>query len=53
MTRSRRAILDELPGRDNGVLLAVSDQFGGWALTGRLEPGDAGVLVSGRPGGIR
>lgn len=36
-----------LPLRDgeNEVLLAVVDGFGGWALTGRLEPDDGGVLV--------
>jgi len=36
-----------LPLRDgeNEVLLAVVDFFGGWALTGRLEPSDGGVLV--------
>ena len=30
---------------DNEVLLAVVDFFGGWALTGLLEPADGGVLV--------
>lgn len=36
-----------LPLRDgeNEVLLAVVDGFGGWALTGRLDPADGGVLV--------
>src|SRR5688572_20659847 len=36
-----------LPLRDgeNEVLLAVVDFFGGWALTGLLEPADGGVLV--------
>jgi hypothetical protein len=30
---------------ENEVLLAVVDGFGGWALTGRLDPADGGVLV--------
>jgi hypothetical protein len=36
-----------LPLRDgeNEILLAVVDGFGGWALTGRLNPDDGGVLV--------
>ena len=36
-----------LPLRDgeNEVLLAVVDGFGGWALTGRLDPADGGVHV--------
>ena len=36
-----------LPLRDgeNEILIAVVDGFGGWALTGRLDPADGGVLV--------
>jgi hypothetical protein len=36
-----------LPLRDgeNEILLAVVDSFGGWALTGRLDPADGGTLV--------
>lgn len=36
-----------LPLRDgeNEVLITIVDGFGGWGLTGRLEPADGGVLV--------
>jgi hypothetical protein len=33
---------------ENEILLAVVDGFGGWALTGRLDPADGGVLVTSR-----
>jgi hypothetical protein len=37
-----------LPLRDgeNEVLIAVVDGFGGWGLTGRLEPADGALLLS-------
>jgi len=42
-----RVWLPLVPG-DNEVLLAVSDIFGGWGLTARLEPQD-GVRLAGPP----
>lgn len=45
ITRSQATLWLPLHDGQNEVLLAVVDGFGGWALTGRLDPADGGVLV--------
>ena len=45
ITRSQSTLWLPLRDGENEILLVVVDGFGGWGLTGRLEPGDGGVLV--------
>ena len=45
ITRSQSTLWLPLRDGENEILLAVVDGFGGWALTGRLDPSDGGMLV--------
>ncbi len=45
ITRSQSTIWLPLRDRENEVLITVVDGFGGWGLSGRLDPADGGVLV--------
>ncbi len=44
ITRSQSTLWLPLRDGENEVLLVVVDGFGGWGLTGRLDPADGGVL---------
>ena len=45
ITRTQATLWLPLRDGENEILLVVVDGFGGWGLTGRLEPTDGGVLV--------
>ena len=45
ITRSQSTLWLPLRDGENEILLAILDGFGGWGLTGRLDPADGGVLV--------
>lgn len=45
VTRTQATLWLPLRDGENEILLVVVDGFGGWALTGRLDPADGGVLV--------
>lgn len=48
ITRAQSTLWLPLRDGENEVLISVVDGFGGWGLTGRLEPADGGVLVASR-----
>jgi len=45
ITRAQSTLWLPLRDGENEVLITVVDGFGGWGLTGRLDPADGGVLV--------
>jgi hypothetical protein len=49
ITRKQATLWLPLRNGDNEILLAVVDGFGGWGLTGRLDPADGGQLVPPAP----
>lgn len=48
ITQAQSTIWLPLQDGENEVLISVVDGFGGWGLTGRLEPADGGVIVPAR-----
>jgi hypothetical protein len=45
IVQSQATLWLPLQDGENEILLAIVDGFGGWALTGRLDPADGGVLM--------